>query len=93
MGFHIAGGGPRGITVTADAQGREYGDANPALGFALTRSGGMAGPALVPGDTLTGGTLAIKWTGEEPSQTKGFNNKKTWSAQYKAATVAAGDLF
>jgi len=44
-------------------------------------------------DQLTGGTLAIKWTGEEPSQTKGFANKKTWSAQYKAATVAAGDLF
>jgi hypothetical protein len=41
------------------------------------------------GDTLTGGTLAIKWTGEEPSKTKGMSPAKTWSAQYKPAAANA----
>jgi hypothetical protein len=47
---------------------------------------------VTAGDTLTGGTLAIKWTGEEPSKTKGMSPAKTWSAQYKAATAVVGDL-
>jgi hypothetical protein len=40
---------------------------------------------VTAGDTLTGGTLAIKWTGEEPSKTKGMSPAKTWTAQYKPA--------
>ncbi|MCW0198964.1 MBG domain-containing protein [Sphingopyxis sp.] len=40
---------PRALTVTADAQSRIYGDANPALTY---RVGGLG---LVNGDTLTGG--------------------------------------
>ena len=39
----------RPITVTADAQSRAYGDANPALSYAIGGSG------LVNGDSLTGG--------------------------------------
>jgi hypothetical protein len=40
--------GPRAITVTADAQSRAYGDANPALTYQVGGSG------LVNGDTLSG---------------------------------------
>ena len=40
---------PRSITVAANAQNREYGDANPALTYAVGGSG------LVNGDTLSGG--------------------------------------
>ncbi|WP_163366849.1 MBG domain-containing protein, partial [Klebsiella aerogenes] len=39
---------PRAITVTANAAGRDYGDANPALTYALTSG------SLVNGDTFTG---------------------------------------
>ncbi|MFN6265190.1 MAG: MBG domain-containing protein [Alphaproteobacteria bacterium] len=47
---------PRLITVTPDnGQGREYGDANPVLGYGLTRTtAGAAGTALVNGNALTG---------------------------------------
>ena len=41
--------GQRAITVTADAQSRAYGDANPALTYQVGGSG------LVNGDTLSGG--------------------------------------
>ena len=44
---------------------------------------------VTAGDTLTGGILAIKWTGEEPSKTKGMSPAKTWSAQYKPAVTNA----
>ena len=43
--------GQRAITVTADAQSRAYGDANPALTYQV---GGSGGPPLVNGDTLSG---------------------------------------
>jgi hypothetical protein len=62
---------------------KKWGNQYNALREALRVAG------VTAGDTLTGGTLAIKWTGEEPSQTKGFNNKKTWSAQYKPAAANA----
>ena len=41
--------GQRAITVTADAKGRAYGDANPALTYQVGASG------LVNGDSLSGG--------------------------------------
>ncbi|WP_376094036.1 MBG domain-containing protein [Roseomonas sp. CCTCC AB2023176] len=44
---------PRAITVTADPQSRSYGDANPALTYAV------GGRGLVNGDALTG-TLATE---------------------------------
>ncbi|WP_178130912.1 MBG domain-containing protein [Reyranella sp. CPCC 100927] len=40
---------PRPVTITADAQSRHYGDANPALTYRVTTG------ALVNGDTLSGG--------------------------------------
>lgn len=40
-----------------------------------------------------GGTLAVKFTGEEPSQTKGFNPAKLYAAKYTAPTVKAVDDF
>ena len=43
--------GQRAITVTADAQSRAYGDANPVLTYQVGSSGG---PGLVNGDTLSG---------------------------------------
>jgi hypothetical protein len=43
---------PRLITVTADAQSRAYGDANPALTYPTARSGGGVG--LGNGDSLSG---------------------------------------
>ena len=43
--------GQRAITVTADAQSRAYGDANPDLTYQVGSSGG---PPLVNGDTLSG---------------------------------------
>jgi len=46
----------RAITVTADAQSRTYGDANPALTYALT------GGSLVNGDAFSG-TLATAASG------------------------------
>ena len=46
---------PRAITVTADAQSRAYGDANPALTYQV------GGVGLVNGDTLSG-TLATSAT-------------------------------
>jgi hypothetical protein len=55
----------------------------PAVKEAL-RSAGVGS-----GHSFIGGTLAIKWTGEEPSKTKGFANKKTWSAQYKPAAASS----
>ncbi|MCZ8173217.1 MAG: MBG domain-containing protein, partial [Brevundimonas sp.] len=51
---------PRLITVTADAQSRQYGDANPTLSFATARTGGGIG--LVNDDRLDGAlsTLATQ---------------------------------
>ncbi|MGU3496641.1 MBG domain-containing protein, partial [Xanthobacteraceae bacterium A53D] len=46
---------PRALTITADAQGRIYGNANPA-------SGGATGDNLVNGDTITGVTLGTNAT-------------------------------
>ncbi|WP_283206901.1 MBG domain-containing protein, partial [Methylorubrum podarium] len=43
----------RPITLTADAQGRLYGDANPALTYTV------AGRGLVNGDSLTGGLATM----------------------------------
>ena len=40
-----------------------------------------------------GGTLAVKFTGEEPSQTKGFNPAKLYAAKYTPPTVKAVDDF
>jgi hypothetical protein len=37
----------------------------------------------------TGGTLAIKFIGTEPSKTRGFNDRKLWEATYKAPDKAA----
>jgi filamentous hemagglutinin family protein len=52
---------PRLITVTADSgQSREYGDANPTLTYALSRTtSGAAGTALVNGNTLTGALASV----------------------------------
>ncbi|WP_175426438.1 MBG domain-containing protein [Azospirillum brasilense] len=47
---------PRSLAVTADAQSRAYGDANPALTYAITSG------SLVNGDTLSG-SLATAATG------------------------------
>src|SRR3546814_18361098 len=44
---------PRALTVTADALDRIYGDANPALTYAV---GGLG---LVNGDTLTGALATV----------------------------------
>jgi hypothetical protein len=46
----------RPITVTADAQSRIYGDANPALTYAVSGSG------LVNGDSLSGGLITSATT-------------------------------
>jgi hypothetical protein len=43
---------PRPVTVTADAQSRAYGDANPLLTYTTARNGGDVG--LVNGDSLSG---------------------------------------
>jgi hypothetical protein len=43
---------PRSVTVTADAQSRAYGDANPVLTYTTARNGGGVG--LVNGDSLSG---------------------------------------
>jgi hypothetical protein len=55
---------PRLITVTPNAgQSREYGDANPVLGYTLSRTtAGATGAALVNGNTLSG-ALASAATG------------------------------
>ena len=44
---------------------------------------------VTAGDTLTGGTLAIKWTGEQEATKPGMSPAKTWSAQYKPAVTNA----
>jgi hypothetical protein len=40
-----------------------------------------------------GGTLAVKFTGEEPASTKGFNPAKLYAAQYQPPTQKAADDF
>ena len=40
-----------------------------------------------------GGTLAVRFTGEEPSATKGFNPAKLYAAKYEPPTNAAADDF
>ncbi len=47
---------PRPITVTADAQSRTYGDANPALTYVV------GGRGLVNGDALTGALATVATT-------------------------------
>ena len=40
-----------------------------------------------------GGTLAVRFTGEEPSSTKGFSPAKLYAAQYQPPTQKAADDF
>lgn len=40
-----------------------------------------------------GGTLAVRFTGEEPSSTKGFNPAKLYAAQYQPPAKGADDFF
>jgi len=41
-----------------------------------------------------GGTLTMAYIGDEPSKTRGFNDRKLWAAQYKVpdAAAASGDF-
>jgi hypothetical protein len=45
---------PRPITVTADNLTKVYGDADPALTYSVALTSGSTGPALLPGDSLSG---------------------------------------
>ena len=40
-----------------------------------------------------GGTLAVKFTGEEPSSVRGFNPAKLYAARYEPPTQKAADDF
>tara|TARA_R110000822_G_scaffold95419_4_gene218179 strand:+ start:412 stop:843 length:432 start_codon:yes stop_codon:yes gene_type:complete len=49
----------------------------------------MRAAGVTKGHDFTGGTLAIKLAGKQPSKTKGFADKNVWSAQYKPAVTNA----
>ncbi|HWK96870.1 MAG TPA: MBG domain-containing protein [Pseudolabrys sp.] len=74
---------PRAITVTADAQSRVYGDANPALSYQVTTGN------LVNGDTLSG-TLATGANGTSGVGAYAITqNTLTASANYTLTYVGA----
>ena len=99
---------PRLITVTPNSgQGREYGDANPVLGYGLTRTtAGAAGMALVNGNTLSGalaspadgtsniGAYAITQgdLAGSSNYTITFTSGRTMAVTPRLITVRANDL-
>lgn len=57
------------------------GDLKRAVTEALRKAG-------VPGAPKVGGTLEVAWTGSEAATTRGFNDKKLYSARYTAPSSA-----
>ena len=76
---------PRPIAVRADAQSRVYGNANPALTYAVTSEGG-----LVNGDTLTG-ALGTTATATSDVGTYAISQGSLGSPNY-ALTFTGADL-
>ncbi|MCA3586305.1 MAG: filamentous hemagglutinin N-terminal domain-containing protein [Methylocystis sp.] len=99
---------PRLITVTPDSgQSREYGDANPVLSYALSRTTtGASGAALVNGNTLSGalasaadgtsnvGSYAISQgdLAANSNYTLSFTSGRTMAVTPRLITVRANDL-
>jgi hypothetical protein len=88
---------PKAITVTADAKGKVYGDADPGLTWQVTGGGG-----LVPGDNFTGSLTRV--AGEnagahailQSTLTAGANYNLTYTGadltiSQKSLTVTADD--
>ena len=80
--------GQRAITVTADAQSRAYGDANPDLTYQVGSSGG---PPLVNGDTLSG-ALATSATTASNVGTYGIGQGTLAVSSNYALTYEGADL-
>ena len=80
--------GQRAITVTADAQSRAYGDANPDLTYQVGSSGG---PPLVNGDTLSG-ALATSATTASNVGTYGIGQGTLAASANYALTYEGADL-
>ena len=59
-----------------------------ASGQMLYAIGEAIGKAGVNFDNMTGGTLAVKFDREKPSETRGFNPQKIYVAQFKTAEPA-----
>jgi len=57
------------------------GDLKRAITEALRKAGVQGAPKV-------GGVLEVAWTGIEPAKTRGFNDKKLYSARYTAPTAA-----
>lgn len=60
---------------------KQSGDMKRAIGEAVRRAGVQGAPKV-------GGVLEVAWTGVEPARTRGFNDKKLYSARYTAPTAA-----
>ncbi|MFK4874104.1 MBG domain-containing protein, partial [Novosphingobium sp. ZW T3_23] len=76
---------PRGLTVTADALSRLYGNANPALTYSV------AGDGLVNGDTLSG-ALATAATATSNVGTYGITQGSLAAGGNYALTFTGADL-
>ena len=46
---------------------------------------------VTAGQRIEGGTLTVKWVGEQPSQTKGFAPAKLWKAKFEVASAVVDD--